>query len=1664
MEQQKEPEQCETAEDILITQYVNPQLFCYVKLEQLQTEGGYVRSMEKRLPKFCRPDRQRTSYWPDKYVIVNYRPVKKLLRGLVVASPARDRFLVWAIDYGFTINCRTSDLYQLPYHLHQRYINVEWGGIHCVVPHTGGSWSKVAARLLDKRLDEAKRLIFKLRHCSEEHQNLGQLLMDEPPVDAASYLVEMQCARMENEEVSLEFARRVKQVNQVDVAELNEADVKPSLRVLTVLQLGKVICSLPAQVQPHVTSSCPLSKESQQYLDSILGNRYHKLGSMTRNLTCPSKQLVRLEGLSRIREKLAVPQSAKRLSRIKSRADGSVDTALSRPTEANKVNKRNVVTYYKKSLEEVKEKKTEAEEQSKNPPISANRGEHDTDSLSTIQQLPEKPTEVQKPSSNDKLQLLSYGLSHLSSDQNPSSKSANLESTSEPKFVKTIQPYQNKVICVYDRSVKRDSMSASPLQTSSPNLNILKQVNRIFIPKAIMSSENQPIRPDKLKAIPDSYKITNVFTKPDNLGHYTLSKESIKPTQETSLELNSDKLERIYKEYSNSNNKPPVSNNSLELQRIYNAIRLPVETNAIAPKICSLENQVLAHSKIPVQPVHSLGNSLFCPEVLLAMQTMNMKPTQATQRYAWPHLMQGHSLALVDRIGSGRSWCYLPPLCSQVVSSMGTTGSGVSLGPVALLLADSVANAQALFHQCDQLMTGYKTNILKVVNSHAHSRQKLRLRLLNSCGILVTTPTHLKQLLQDEMQLIDPRRLKHFIIDDFDRMYAAQSVLLNELLQLLQSISKLRLQLVLIAQQWHGKVFLELLRRFDDNPLLLFGDFLEAAVYGRVKLNVAVLRSNRKIAQLLDYLAAQHPLQRRTIIYCKDEKELAVLRKALTEAGYDCLESIDAARQQVKQLLLATDAVQQPPLSVGNFELMIHYSLPDSWSKFSYRFRVFSENIINCLLAQKLTTRIVSFVILDESNSHELPRLVQFFEAHDFEMSEQMQQMVASCRQLIDESRQLCPQILSSGECVQLYCNRRHQPIRGDFQRPCQAALSQPGTVLRGNIIKVYNPVHFAIMPVSFRGSESHSWQDAPNMATLRRLSTALELHMSIGQNRRPKRTLNMSDVCVLHRQLKYQRVRIVDLSERLVIVQQMDEGTELLKVQSMELFECDARFAVEPPLAMDVRLCGLMPPIGEDDWQKEATAWVTKLLTNLNENQHLQLTVELSMLNVVYANDMAVLQDCPALQTCVRATQLYDELILRNYAKSNEQIIKNLHKLHVEVVNEQTRFQQELPGLEAGPRADEEAVKQNELDQDKAKQDEGLEEIPKITDCVENGELMQSAFSCQINSLDKYSNENVKEMLTKSEGIELQHDSKSPFKNLDNTNDESEKIDTEINIEKENDCPANHLINKDTLASKESIELQEELQEELQGQPSDSTYLKDSMYTFMEILLKDLNSDDAALQDAAKNMMEGILATDKTSPQKPNTPKLESNGDILPKSKLQLTPARLASALCCAAVADNAVRPRVCWHQTLLQLELIIEQEVPQYQLVHRDNVLFYQVTETTPPQRCILNLLGEVKILSEQQHGYRLHIKLAKVGLRVYWPTLLDSLSAQQHCHWLVYDTERAKIPHSNAGRIHWMRYIRKQYVQQEGESDDGDDWPSDDRNDLSDIDVGINETADI
>ncbi|KAH8377872.1 hypothetical protein KR093_007640, partial [Drosophila rubida] len=925
----------------------------------------------------------------------------------------------------------------------------------------------------------------------------------------------------------------------------------------------------------------------------------------------------------------------------------------------------------------------------------------------------------------------------------------------------------------------------------------------------------------------------------------------------------------------------------------------------VLPSIPS-EQLLLAHSQERVYPLQSWPRSLFDQDVAAAMQALHICRPLSMQRYAWSHLMECNSLLVIAPPGQGRSWCYLPTLCSRVISSMRETPTSQQLGPLAVLVADSEANACLLSKQCSCLMRGYATKQLKVVNTHEHAVLDVQLMLLNSCGILVTTLCHWHRLLRNtELSCIDAHRLQHFVLDDYDRMLSAVPDLLSQVLQRLRQLAFPQLQLILIAQQWHGRRFLPLAKHFNRNPLLLFADFFEAAIYGNVKLNIKLLHSSNKAQQLIDYLAG-HVSRTRTIIYCKSDGELLDLQMSLRASGYECIGVNEALQQQNHELLLLSDAGELPAvLPIKNFGLLVHYSLPASWSRFSHRFHALIDNIANRLVPECQTDSgdIVSYMLLDESNQSELPQLARLLSAHDIQLDEQLQQLVASCRRLSDQQRAFCQQLRSSGECRQLACHMRHFPVASDF-RGLHYAVWQPGNVVRCQLIDVHNPVHFVMMAESYKASHSDNWQDVHG----RQLSNALRLHMSQEQHQRRQQELSMSQICVIRRGNGFQRVRITDLSDqRLVTVQQLDEGRALLKLKRSELLQCDGAFEAVAPVAMEVRLCGVRSRGSEDGhWAPEASEWVSSKLCNLQHQQHLQLVVEFAMLDTVYVREVVLWQDCPSLRTAVKVVQLQRELLAQEFGQLDEQSVSRLRRMHQACLGAQAE-QGDL--VEQGPLA---------VDSNDWRQRETEDVLPP----------------------------------------QLKHEA------------------------------SNSTCSDDVSGCQEELEESAPLAE------------------LLNILLKDLQSNEHMTKAVSRNE---IPVKRLSTPEK-----------IIPKA--------VSQAIVCAAIAGNVVRPKVRWHQTLLHIELIFEQQVPHYQLIHEGCVLIYAVQATTPPQRCILNLLGDVHIVSQRQHGYQLQVKLAKRAPVTYWPTLLSSLTAQQHCHWLVYDAERAKLPQSQKCLLNWTRYVER------------------------------------
>ncbi|XP_068150640.1 putative ATP-dependent RNA helicase SoYb isoform X2 [Drosophila tropicalis] len=1005
-------------------------------------------------------------------------------------------------------------------------------------------------------------------------------------------------------------------------------------------------------------------------------------------------------------------------------------------------------------------------------------------------------------------------------------------------------------------------------------------------------------------------------------------------------------------------------NSSFGQGKIYtNSINV-VKTSSLP----SITDVALVHSSSNVLPMTDKQPLPFCQNIKNAMKRFNLHNIWPMQLLAWPHLMQktGNSLLLIDNPNSGRTWCYLPALCSLVMRKM--HNSRLKLGPVAIILTD-LANITKFANDCSNLMQAHNTNILKVVNTSDYSQTDVCRALLDSCGILITTLNKFVNLLEihnkNDLMLFDPNYLELFVCDDYDRLRLSNAKLLNEVLIQSRSILKFPLlRFVLISQQWHHKVFSKLIKDLAGEALILFGDHLEAAMYGGLTMETVLRRTNDKLTQLFKYVD-QHK-SKRILIYCKSQQELQHLTIKLTKVGHQCIS--EAENQQTHQLLLLTDESSHPVhLIKKNIEVLIHYSMPDSWTKFVFRFHSMMDNIDNLLVPTQNPTKVVTHLLLDQSNHHELSRLMVFFDSHGIAMDKSIRDVVVSYQQEIERKRPLCLNLLHSGKCDQKHqCTKRHHFVQSDVQGP-KGPMEQSGTLVRCNVHKVYDPVHMAVRPIEFKPPGSSKWLTAPSSDS----QLLMALALSMAMKSKPHLPLKIGDVCAIHKQGQYKRVRIVEIPHgRPVTVQLMDLGTELLQVKPMELLECEEKFQIAPPLAMDVRLIQIQPNGGETaKWPLEAIKWVTNSFKGLNEQEHIQIFVDFAVLDVIYASEIAIIEKCHTMRTSVYKLKLSKELLLKGYAQVQDSIDhKNLEKY---------------------------------------KQQEQNSKPNKLTEPKENDNLEKPLEN--INVITPETNVNCNSRKTSRISLVLA------------------------------------AINKYILRTGSPVPLESAIVEKNHVEPSKvEPPVMDSTTEFFNTLIGQLNVKNSSIKNnSAQDLINNIFGTTiekaKVKEEFENALPIPSSEKVVPDLP-QFSTDHITGALKCIRIADGAVCPKVKWRQTLAHIDITFEQQVPQYELIHRGNTLCYSVVTAEPPQHCVLNLLGEVKIVSKQQHGYILHVKLAKLSLVCSWPTLLNSLYAQQHSHWLTYDTERATSPPQRMGDVLWQRYVRR--LDETNDTTDDDD----------------------
>uniref|UniRef100_A0A0A1WUC7 RNA helicase n=1 Tax=Zeugodacus cucurbitae TaxID=28588 RepID=A0A0A1WUC7_ZEUCU len=707
-----------------------------------------------------------------------------------------------------------------------------------------------------------------------------------------------------------------------------------------------------------------------------------------------------------------------------------------------------------------------------------------------------------------------------------------------------------------------------------------------------------------------------------------------------------------------------------------------------------IDHLVLAHSNVPLTALTSIREAFFLKEIHDEMENMRVTKLYRIQAYAWPHLLRGNSMFVVNPHKTGKTWSYLPAICSLVAYRIQSGRLVDTYGPVAIILQPTSAHVEVVQNYCKRLLLGVRPTVTTVASYGVRNAIDAKIQLLNSCGILVATPASLLRLLRDNEKesLIDIERLKHLVIDDLDLMLSRSQADIELVLKSLFKLSKPSKgsakaaaiwQLVVTSRDWDS--LLVALMRKSNQPLLLIGDFLEAAVYGRVMISIKLCPSERKINTILEFIEQNSLENERILVLCNSDDDVYEVVDALTTSAYVCIAYDSHASADVRtiieewrkkkvmssRILVCADS-SFPELQIQNVSHVIHYSMPTSWTKFTARFSALAQTYDNYVSTNfdmptgidRPTAR--SLILLDEENSMQLPRLMDFMKKHDQLKFIHPDILAVSKRVLVEreearilQAARMCPYVLEFGECDEPRCEFRHNLTRFD-------AIAKKDNIptngdMRILILKVFSPTHYAARLLQQRSANSSKWHDIRRSKEVCNFSMQLNLHYLKQENWNLHWPLHIGDLCVYKYLDTYQRARILELPEVTntalikavkLTLKLIDEGSIISSVKSDELYVCDARFKDFPAQAINIRLSGVVPFDNERSWDTKSTKTVQKwIMTDIKKNECVHVSINFTLIDTIWVNNVIVMEQLAQMGQYVYRVNLKRSLMEKNIA-----------------------------------------------------------------------------------------------------------------------------------------------------------------------------------------------------------------------------------------------------------------------------------------------------------------------------------------------------------------------------------------------------------------------------
>ncbi|XP_046403020.1 uncharacterized protein LOC124168773 [Ischnura elegans] len=668
-------------------------------------------------------------------------------------------------------------------------------------------------------------------------------------------------------------------------------------------------------------------------------------------------------------------------------------------------------------------------------------------------------------------------------------------------------------------------------------------------------------------------------------------------------------------------------------------------------------SRVLVRGHLLAQPIQSIAQAPFKGVLHEALSKMRYRDPMRIQTYAWPALMRGHNLIMVNPPRSGKTLGYLLPLISFMLSPDLYNEVPKGNGPMVLILCPSWNVVAQINDYCMWLLENVHMPA-RVIPVYGGMEDEQTIPLINGCEILITTPRCFLRIIAKSRIITNFDRLCHLVFDETDTMMKKFLPEVKEILRECQLLLKKRARLaaesnpsgdsdlyqvvkfVAASKTWCPQME-SFVTNIIEKPLLCIGSYLEAAVFAQLKPTLHIVgyqdcvsltpsKSNCDIEEvdnvILGILKKSLGFEK-FVVACESVEDVQRLAPKIIELGANLL--VVHERQlhfdiaETRQTWLGSQLsgalpvllISDGPLAefnIGNADHLVHVGVPcDSKTKFGLRFSTLMDNYRDIFSKDNKKSNCSVDIVVDINQPDlEIFGLIEFLQRLGMSIPPELEALASKSllrkEMMKKKDLLLCPKVKSFGECDKSACKFRHA-VLPDVDQPMEG-LPKNGAV-RIKVLNVFNASRISarlLEHISPDGTKTLYPNEYFHIAA------GLARHFRNPENVTLHGTPAVGDMCAIESEHNlYQRAQVTAIVQRnldsqnptAVSVNLVDDGTTKT-VKAYQLHHLPDEFKRYPPQAKELIICCMLPRDLDTSWSKAASVKVAELLEEASDGE----------------------------------------------------------------------------------------------------------------------------------------------------------------------------------------------------------------------------------------------------------------------------------------------------------------------------------------------------------------------------------------------------------------------------------------------------------------------------